>query len=88
MTGLIVQLIICRCYEYIFGDHMLMGFVPNICSIFKKEQLIVHLCIYLRDGSFPVKAEWKDIITECRIVMENHKSTMKSEDSLKYTHVR
>ena len=41
------QLFIRRCYENIFGDHMLMGFVPNICSILKKYQLIDHFYIYI-----------------------------------------
>ena len=29
----------------------------------KKYQLIDQLYIYLRGGSFPIKAEWKNIIT-------------------------
>ena len=57
--------------------------------MFHIEEIPAHLYIYiyLRGGSFPVKAEWKDIITGCRSMMENHNSTVKSEDALKYTHV-
>lgn len=46
------------------------GFIPDIISILSKYSLLNHLLLYLDEGYFPPKPEWKIIVKAS--VLEYH----------------
>uniref|UniRef100_A0A8W8L5Q8 Reverse transcriptase domain-containing protein n=1 Tax=Magallana gigas TaxID=29159 RepID=A0A8W8L5Q8_MAGGI len=60
-----------RLFSYLYSPVCkLYGFIPDIISILSKYSLLNHLLLYLDEGYFPPKPEWKIIVKAS--VLEYH----------------
>ena len=70
------QIFLNRLFSYTdFPKRKHYGFIPDVINLLKKYNLETHLHSYLQSGMFPLKKEWKRIVSS---TIYNHFSTTRS----------
>ena len=73
-------LFIRRLCSFIYGSSVpSLGFIPDIITVLKRYNLYNYLDLYLTDGVFPGKIEWKRIVSAS--ILENEQLTWRESMS-------